>query len=92
VWNTALQYQLFPLVWPDVEFNYICYPNGPSHGKHQLFCTPGIVLGRLSIWKRLTLCVGVGYQGALTDEHPPASAQLDTVSSYAVLVLHAESG
>jgi hypothetical protein len=64
--NTAFQYHVLRLLWPQLELNYTAWPNGEHGGRSQLFLTPGIVLGRLPIHERLGLTLGVGYQSALT--------------------------
>ena len=66
--NTALQYHVDKYFWPEVEANYTYWPNGEHEYKNQLFITPGLVLGRFPIWKRVGITVGVGYQVAVTDE------------------------
>ena len=64
--NTAFQYRLMKIFWPQLELNYTGWPNGEHGGMGQLFLTPGVVIGRLPIRDRLGLTVGVGYQSALT--------------------------
>ena len=65
-WNTAFQYHLFDVVWPEVEVNYTWYPDGEHTGKNQVFITPGLILGRFPIWERVKLNVGAGFQEAVT--------------------------
>jgi hypothetical protein len=65
--NTALQYRLIKVLWPEVEFNYTYWPNGEHLGKEQVFMTPGFIVGRLPIWERVGMTIGLGYQFALTD-------------------------
>lgn len=67
LFNTALQYRVAKYFWPPVEANYTYYPDGEHEGKSQLFLTPGVIVGRLPIWKRLGITLGVGYQVAVTD-------------------------
>ncbi|MGH7906574.1 MAG: hypothetical protein ACREP6_08080 [Candidatus Binataceae bacterium] len=68
-YNTAFQYHIPEfLAWPELEVNYTWWPNGEREGKSQVFLTPGIVFGRLPIWRRLGLTFGVGYQVAVTDD------------------------
>ncbi len=64
--NTAFQYHVLKLLWPQVELNYTAWPNGEHGGRSQLFVTPGIVVGRIPLYERLGLTVGVGYQSAVT--------------------------
>jgi len=66
VFNTALQYKLGTSVWPEVEANYTYWANGEHEGREQLFLTPGLLFGRFSIWDRLGMTVGLGYQVAVT--------------------------
>ncbi len=66
--NTALQYKVVNVLWPEVEANYTYYPNGEHEGKEQLFLTPGLILGRFPIWERLAMSVGLGYQVAVTSK------------------------
>jgi hypothetical protein len=67
IWNTALQYRLLKVLWPEVEFNYTYWPDGIHEGKSQLFVTPGVVLGRFPIHERVAFTIGVGAQIAVTD-------------------------
>ncbi len=64
--NTAFQYRVLKKLWPELEVNSTWWPNGERDGKKQVFMTPGIVIGRLPIWKRLGLTVGTGVQIAVT--------------------------
>jgi hypothetical protein len=64
--NTSFQYRLGKFVWPEVEANYTYWPDGVNEGREQLFISPGLILGRFPIWRRLRLVVGVGYQVAVT--------------------------
>lgn len=69
-YNTAFQYHIPEfLAWPEVEVNYTWWPNGEREGKTQVFLTPGIVFGRIPLWRRLGLTIGAGYQVAVT-RHP----------------------
>jgi hypothetical protein len=38
--------------------------------ENQVFITPGVVLGRIRLYGRLTLTVGTGYQFAVSEAHP----------------------
>jgi hypothetical protein len=67
LWNTALQYRVVKVLWPEVEINYTYWPNGGHEGKNQVFITPGLLLGRFPIWERLGLTVGLGAQIAVTE-------------------------
>lgn len=66
-WNTAFQYRLFGILWPELEVNYAWWPNGEREGQTQVFLTPGIVIGRIPIHDRVGITVGAGYQVAVTD-------------------------
>ena len=68
LYNTALQYQVARYFWPEVEFNYTYWPNSVHKGKNQLFVTPGLVLGRFPIWRRVGVTLGAGYQVAVSDK------------------------
>jgi len=68
--NTAFQYRVFKVIWPQVEVNYTYWPNGPNRGKNQVFLLPGVVIGPMPLYNRLTWSVGAGYQFAVTDAHP----------------------
>jgi hypothetical protein len=68
LFNTALQYHVARFFWPEVEANYTYWPNGEHDNKTQLFITPGLVLGRFPIWKRVGITLAAGYQVAVTDE------------------------
>jgi len=65
--NAVLQYRLARVFWPEVEANYTYWPNGEHDGLNQLFITPGLVVGRFPIWRRLAVTVGLGCQFAVTD-------------------------
>lgn len=65
-YNTAFQYHIFKVLWPEVEVNYTWFPDGEHAGKNQVFITPGLVLGRFPIWKRVKLIAGSGFQVAVT--------------------------
>ncbi|MGH7934415.1 MAG: hypothetical protein ACREQN_14815 [Candidatus Binataceae bacterium] len=67
-YNTAFQYRLFRIVWPEFEVNYTWWPDGERAGKSQVYLTPGVVIGRIPIWRRLGFTLGAGYQVAVTDD------------------------
>ncbi|MBU6402058.1 MAG: hypothetical protein KGS61_17205, partial [Verrucomicrobia bacterium] len=64
--NTTFQYRILKVCWPEFEINYAYWPNGARVGFSQVFLTPGLVIGRLALWRRLGLTFGVGYQVAVT--------------------------
>ncbi|MGA8428262.1 MAG: hypothetical protein WB729_00460 [Candidatus Sulfotelmatobacter sp.] len=68
-WNNAFQYRLFKKFWPEVELNSTFFQQGEHDGMKQNFVTPGLVIGRLHMWKRLGFTVGGGYQIATTHFH-----------------------
>lgn len=68
-WNTALQYHVLKKLWPEVEVNAVFFRDGPNGGKQQVFLSPGLVVGRLHLWRRLGLTVGGGIQIAATHFH-----------------------
>ncbi len=68
--NLAAEYRVGSYFWPELEFNETYWPNGGKVGKNQLFVTPGLQIGRISIAGRLKLQFGVGYQYALSPTVP----------------------
>jgi hypothetical protein len=68
-WNTAFQYHIFRIFWPEFETNYTWFAQGTRTGQSQLFLTPGLVLGRFPIHDRVGLTIGAGYQVPVT-HHP----------------------
>ena len=69
LWNNAFQYRLFRKLWPEVELNSTFFQDGPRDGMKQNFVTPGLVIGRLHLWKRVGLSIGGGFQIATTHFH-----------------------
>ncbi len=65
--NTTFQYHLLKYLWPEVEANYTYWPNGKHDGLNQLFITPGLLIGRIPLFWRAGLTIGVGCQIAVTD-------------------------
>jgi hypothetical protein len=68
-WNNTFQYRIFRKFWPEIEINSSFFQDGKNDGKNQTFITPGLVIGRLHLWKRFGLSVGGGYQIAATRFH-----------------------
>lgn len=68
-WNNTFQYRLFRKFWPEVELNSTFYQQGEHDGMKQNFVTPGLVIGRLHLAKRVGLTFGGGYQIATTHFH-----------------------
>lgn len=68
-WNNAFQYRVHRKFWPELEVNYTHFYDGANDGQTQVFLTPGLVIGKLHLWKRLGLTVGGGFQVAVTHFH-----------------------
>lgn len=49
--------------------NYTHFQDAPNNGKTQVLMTPGLLIGRLRLWKRVALTVGGGFQIATTHFH-----------------------
>ncbi len=67
--NIAFQYHLLRILWPQLEVNWTYYPDGQRGGKNQVFLTPGLVVGRMTLGEGLRLTVGAGYQSAITPHY-----------------------
>ncbi|MBV8051015.1 MAG: hypothetical protein JOZ80_07500 [Acidobacteriaceae bacterium] len=68
-WNNTFQYHLFRKFWPEVELNSTFFQEGKNDGRKQNFVTPGLIIGRLHLWKRVGFTFGGGYQIATTRFH-----------------------
>lgn len=68
-WNNAFQYRVLRKFWPEVELNSSFFQDGKNDGRKQTFVTPGLVIGRLDLTKRVGLTFGGGYQIAATRFH-----------------------
>jgi hypothetical protein len=68
-WNNAFQFRAFKKFWPELEVNSTFFQQGVNDGKKQVFLTPGMVIGKLSIGRRLGLTFGGGMQIAVTHFH-----------------------
>ncbi len=66
LYNTAFQYRIDRVVWPEVELNGTSWRDGKDIGDTQVFLTPGVVLGRFPIHDRLGFTLGAGIQIAAT--------------------------
>jgi len=65
-WNTTLQYHVWDVLWPAVEFNFMHFSTGQRSGLNQGFITPEVIFGRFPIaGSRAKLIVGAGYQVAV---------------------------
>jgi len=74
LWNTAAQYRIHKLFWPEVESNATFYKGGPNDGKTQEFITPGLIIGKCGLHptnpkSRPGLAFGVGMQIATSKLH-----------------------
>jgi hypothetical protein len=54
---------------PEIDVNSTFFPNGPKAGKKQVFLSPGLIIGKFHLWKRLRFAVGGGIQIATTHFH-----------------------
>jgi hypothetical protein len=63
--NTALQYHLGKIFWPELEVNWTYYPDGQRAGLNQIFLTPGLTIGRFHLSDATTFTTGLGYQIAM---------------------------
>jgi hypothetical protein len=68
-WNNAFQYRVFRKFWPEVELNSTFFQDGKNDGQKQNFVTPGLVMGRFRLWKRVGFTFGGGYQIATSHFH-----------------------
>jgi hypothetical protein len=68
-WNNTFQYRAFRKFWPEVELNSTFFQDGKNDGQKQNFVTPGLVLGRFRLWRRVGFTFGGGYQIATTHFH-----------------------
>jgi hypothetical protein len=64
--NTTFQYHALKKLWPEAEINSTFWHGGTNDGKKQTFVTPGLVLARFPIHKRVAFVAGAGYQIATT--------------------------
>jgi hypothetical protein len=74
LWNTAAQYRIGKLFWPEVESNSTFYKGGANDGKVQEFVTPGIIIGKCALHpadpkSRPGLAFGAGMQIATSHFH-----------------------
>lgn len=64
--NSTFQYHALKQLWPEAEINSTYWLGGTNGGRKQTFLTPGVVLGRFPIHKRLAFVAGAGFQIAAT--------------------------
>jgi hypothetical protein len=74
LWNTAAQYHIGKLFWPEIESNSTFYKGGANDGKTQEFLTPGIIIGKCGLHpadpkSRPGLAFGAGMQIATSHFH-----------------------
>ena len=69
--NAALQYHLGDFFWPEIEANWTYYPDGQRAGLNQLFLTPGLAVGRLTLSQALKLTLAIGYQFSVSPDYRP---------------------
>ncbi len=68
-WNNAFQWRIHRKLWPEIQTNYTRFQDGPNDGKTQLFLTPGLVIGKIPLWRTLGLTFGGGFQIAASHFH-----------------------
>ena len=74
LWNTAAQYKIGKLFWPELESNATFYHGGTNDGKKQEFIMPGIIIGKCGLHpkdakSRPGLAFGGGMQIATSHFH-----------------------
>jgi Putative MetA-pathway of phenol degradation len=73
VWNTAAQYHIGKIFWPEIENNATFYHGGPNDGRVQNFVTPGVMVSKFKLERdprnRLALLFGGGMQIATSQFH-----------------------
>jgi hypothetical protein len=67
--NATAQYHMLKYLWPEVEVNSTMWANGKNDRKKQVFLSPGLVVGKLHLWKRIGFAFGGGVQIAATQFH-----------------------
>jgi hypothetical protein len=67
VFNMAVDYRITRNIWPMLEVNSTSWSGGSLDGKHEVFLTPGLVVGGLPLEERLHCGFGVGVQIAVTE-------------------------
>ncbi|MGA2537615.1 MAG: hypothetical protein ABSF53_16475 [Terracidiphilus sp.] len=73
-WNTAAQYRIHKIFWPEIESNATFFRGGPNANKNQEFITPGIIIGKCGLHpsdakSRPGLAFGGGMQIATSQLH-----------------------
>jgi hypothetical protein len=67
--NAAVDYRVRGIISPMLEMNATTWSGGTNDGRHQVFLTPGVILGSYPLEERLRLSVGVGVQIAVSQFH-----------------------
>lgn len=72
-WNTAFQYKVKRIFWPEVEVNSTFFRGGSHDGKAQTFLAPGFEVSKIKLTSnetsRLAVVFGAGEQIAVTHYH-----------------------
>jgi hypothetical protein len=77
--NIAFQYHALRKLWPEVELNSTYWTNGSLAGDKQLLVSPGLIFGKMHLWKRLGMTVGGGVQVPVTHFHTVDRTYLTSV-------------
>jgi hypothetical protein len=77
--NIAFQYRVVRMFWPEVEVNSTFWTNGSNRGDKQVLLSPGLIVGKLHLWKRLGMIVGGGVQIPATHFHTVDRTYLTSV-------------
>lgn len=77
--NVAFQYRVFRMFWPEVEVNSTLWTTGSLAGDKQVFLSPGLIVGKMHLWKRLGMTVGGGVQIPATHFHTVDRTYLTSV-------------
>lgn len=64
--NDTFQVHVLKKLWPEVEINSTYWLGGTNGGRKQTFVTPGLIVGRFPIHKRIAFAAGAGFQIAAT--------------------------
>ncbi len=74
--NLSFQYHLLTYLWPEFEVNDTYWADGKQRGgKTQVLLTPGIILGRFELYKRIKFIIGGGRQFAVTPKYVDTTEQ-----------------
>ncbi|UWZ86911.1 hypothetical protein [Occallatibacter riparius] len=72
-WNTAFQYKVKRIFWPELEISSTFFRGGPHDGKAQTFLAPGLEVSKIKLTSnetsRLAVVFGAGEQIAVTHYH-----------------------